>query len=142
MESGRLGEEAQRLRLIFKHATPHSLILLNESLASTSASESFYLARDVVSCLRILGTRAVFVTHLHELAEDSDAINAEVSGRSIVQSVVSIVDQGENGVRRTYKVIPAPPRGRSYAREIAQQYGISFEQLQSLLNERDLLNGN
>lgn len=142
MESGRLGEEAQRLRTIFKHATPHSLILLNESLASTSASESFYLARDIVSCLRILGTRAVFVTHLHELAEDSDAINAEVSGKSIVQSVVSIVDQSENGVRRTYKVIPAPPRGRSYAREIAQQYGISFEQLQSLLDDRDLLNGN
>jgi len=142
MESGRLGEEAQRLRAIFKHATQHSLILLNESLASTSASESFYLARDIISVLRMLGTRAVFVTHLHELAENSDAINAEVAGDSIVQSVVSIVDQSENGVQRTYKVIPAPPRGRSYAREIAQQYGISLEQLQSLLDERDLLNGN
>jgi DNA mismatch repair protein MutS len=141
MESGRLGEEAQRLRTIFKLATPHSLILLNESLASTSASESYYLARDIVSCLRILGTRAVFVTHLHELAEDSDAINAEVAGDSAVQSVVSMVDQSEDGVTRTYKVIPAPPRGRSYAREIAQQYGISFEQLQSLLNDRDILNG-
>lgn len=141
MESGRLGEEAQRLRTIFKHATPHSLILLNESLASTSASESYYLARDVVSCLRLLGTRAVFVTHLHELAKDSDTINSEVSGDSAVQSLVSIIDQGENGVQHTYKVIPAPPRGRSYAREIARQYGISFDQLQSLLDERDLLNG-
>lgn len=142
MESGRLGEEAQRLRHIFKHATSHSLILLNESLASTSASESYYLARDIVCCLRLLGTRAVFVTHLHELAEDSDAINAEVSGDSRVQSVVSIIDQNENGLQHTYKIIVAPPRGRSYAREIARQYGISFDQLQSLLNERDLLNGN
>ena len=139
MESGRLGEEAQRLRTIFKHATAHSLILLNESLASTSASESFYLARDIVSCLRILGTRAVFVTHLHELADSSDAINSEFAGDSLVQSVVSIAEESEDGVRRTYKVIPAPPRGRSYAREIARQYGISFEQIQSLLNERDVL---
>ena len=142
MESGRLGEEAQRLRNIFKQATSHSLILLNESLASTSSSESYYLARDIVSCLRMLGTRAVFVTHLHELAEDSEAINTEVSGDSRVQSVVSIVDQSEDGVQHTYKIIPAPPRGRSYAREIAQQYGISFDQLQSLLDERDLLNKN
>ncbi len=139
MESGRLGEEAKRLRDIFSHATAHSLVLLNESLASTSATESYYLARDIVSTLRILGARAIFVTHLHELAEDCDEINAEINGESLIQSVVSIVDDSDDTVKRTYKVIPAPPRGRSYAREIAQQYGISFEQLQSLLNDRDML---
>lgn len=139
MESGRLGEEAKRLRDIFQHATAHSLVLLNESLASTSASESYYLARDVVSCLRMLGTRAIYVTHLHELAEDSDAINREIQGDSTVQSVISIVDERNNSVERTYKIVPAPPRGQSYAREIARQYGISFEQLQSLLDKRDLL---
>lgn len=137
MESGRLGEEAKRLRDIFSHATQYSLVLLNESLASTSATESYYLARDIVSSLRTLGTRAIFVTHLHELAESCDDINAEVVGDSQVQSVVSIVDDSNDTVKRTYKVIPAPPRGRSYAREIAQQYGISFEQLQSLLQQRD-----
>jgi len=139
MESGRLGEEAKRLRDIFSQATAHSLILLNESLASTSATESYYLARDIVSTLRMLGARAVFVTHLHELAEDCDEINAEISGDSTVQSVVSVVDDSADTVKRTYKVVPAPPRGRSYAREIAQQYGISFEQLQALLNDRDML---
>ena len=59
MESGRLGEEAGRLREIFRSATRHSLLLLNESLASTSATESYFLARDVVSCLRMLGARDV-----------------------------------------------------------------------------------
>jgi len=141
MESGRLGEEAKRLRDIFSQATSHSLVLLNESLASTSATESYYLARDIVSTLRMLGARAIFVTHLHELAEDCDEINSEVAGESTVQSVVSVVDDSDTSVKRTYKVIPAPPRGRSYAREIAQQYGISFEQLQDLLNSRDMKNG-
>lgn len=139
MESGRLGEEAKRLRSIFQHATAHSLILLNESLASTSATESYYLARDVVSCLRMLGTRAVFVTHLHELAEDSEEINQEVRGDSKVQSIVSIVTENDNSVERTYKITPAPPRGQSYAREIARQYGISLEQIQTLLDDRNLL---
>ncbi|MCY3866677.1 MAG: hypothetical protein OXG68_14665 [Chloroflexi bacterium] len=135
MESGRLGEEAGRLREIFRRATRHSLLLLNESLASTSATESYFLARDVVSCLRILGARALFVTHLHELAADCESINSEVAGGSRVQSLISQVKESADGVRRTYKLLPAPPRGQSYAREIARQYGISFEQLQALFVE-------
>ena len=135
MESGRLGEEAGRLREIFRRAGRHSLLLLNESLASTSATESFFLARDVVCCLRMLGARALFVTHLHELAADCDAINREIAGDSRVQSLISQVEEGADGLRRTYRVVPAPPRGQSYAREIARQYGISFEQLQALLLE-------
>ncbi len=135
MESGRLGEEAGRLREIFGRATRHSLLLLNESLASTSATESYFLARDVVCCLRILGARALYVTHLHELAADCESINSDVPGDSRVQSLISLVEEGEDGVRRTYQVVPAPPRGQSYAREIARQYGISFEQLQALLAE-------
>ena len=133
MESGRLGEEAGRLRDIFTRATRRSLLLLNESLASTSATESYFLARDVVCCLRMLGARALFVTHLHELAADCESINSEVQGDSRVQSLISLVEESEDGVRRTYQVAPGPPRGQSYAREIARQYGISFEQLQALL---------
>ena len=137
MESGRLGEEAGRLREIFRRATRHSLLLLNESLASTSATESYFLARDVVSCLRMLGARALFVTHLHELAADCESINSEIAGDSRVQSLISQVEESADGLRRTYQVVPAPPRGQSYAREIARQYGISFEQLQELLTEGD-----
>ncbi|MDE2945738.1 MAG: hypothetical protein OXT05_01435 [Chloroflexota bacterium] len=136
MESGRLGEEAGRLREIFRRATRQSLLLLNESLASTSATESYFLARDVVCCLRMLGARALFVTHLHELAAACESINSEVAGDSRVASLVSTVEEGEDGLRRTYQVVPAPPRGQSYAREIARQYGISFDQLGALLAER------
>ena len=136
MESGRLGEEAGRLREIFRRATRQSLLLLNESLASTSATESFFLARDVVCCLRMLGARALFVTHLHELAADCEAINSDVAGDSRVQSLISEMEAGADGLRRTYRVVPAAPRGQSYAREIARQYGISFEQLGALLADR------
>lgn len=141
MESGRLGEEARRLREIFSRATSQSLILMNESLASTSATESYFLARDVLSCLRILGVRAVFVTHLHELAVDCGSINDAVSGESRVQSLISEVEEDESGVRRTYRVLAAPPRGQSYAREIARQYGISFEQLRTLVEKRPSQSG-
>ena len=32
-------------------------------------------------------------------------------------------------VARTYQIKPGPPRGLSYARGIAQRFGISYEQL-------------
>lgn len=140
LETGRLGEEARRLSEIFAHATRHSLILFNESLASTSAGESLYLARDIVRVVRLLGARAVFATHLHELAADADEINAETEGDSKIISLVSMVmvEKAADGetARRTYKIIPSAPMGRSYAREIALRYGISFDQLKSSLQAR------
>jgi DNA mismatch repair protein MutS len=133
---GRLAEEAARLSKIFHSITDKSLVLLNESLSSTSPGESLYLARDVVHALRLYGVRAVYATHLHELAEGLDAVNAEVDGDSRVISLVAGValEAGEEGIetdsaRPTYKIEPAPPRGLSYAKGIAVRYGISFEQL-------------
>ena len=86
---GRLAEEARRLNEIFHAISDQSLVLLNESLSSTSPGESLYLARDIVHALRLFGVRAIFATHLHELAEGVDAINAEVQGDSRVLSLVA-----------------------------------------------------
>lgn len=144
-EAGRLGEEAARLSAIFEQATPASLIILNESLSSTSAGESLYLAADVVRVLRLLGARAIFATHLHDLAAEVGALNAEPGGDSPVISLVSLVEEqpSEDGprIRQTYRILPGPPRGRSYAREIAARYGISYEQLHGRLRARGLLDG-
>ena len=139
--TGRFGDEALRIRAIFEKVTRHSLVLLNESLSTTSMGEGVYLARDIVRALRQIGLRAVFTTHLHELAAAAGQINAEVGGDSPVFSLVASKpekamqpDQGYS-----YHVQPGPPLGRSYAEHIAARYGISDEQLQSLLEERDLL---
>lgn len=133
--AGRLGEEARRLSAIFQKVTAQSLVLLNESLSSTSPGESLYLARDVVRALRLFEVRAVFATHLHELAEGLDEIHAQVAGDSRVVSLVAgIALKGEKAeasedLPRTFRIKPGPPRGLSYARGIANRYGISFEQL-------------
>jgi hypothetical protein len=140
-EAGRLGEEAQRLSDLFALATPHSLILLNESLASTSPGESLYLARDLVRILRRLGARAIYATHLHDLAAGVDDLNAETPGDSAIISLVSLASADDGEVRQTYHIVPGPPRGLSYAREIAARYGISYEQLERLLHQRGLLDG-
>ena len=138
--TGRFGDEAQRLSEIFSGATRHSLILLNESLASTNAGESLYIAQDLVRILRRMGARAIFATHLHELAADAADLNAQTPGDSLVISLVaSPSDAGGDGAQRSYKIAPGKPMGRSYAREIAAKYGIGYEQLMSRLQQRGVL---
>jgi DNA mismatch repair protein MutS len=143
--TGRFGDEARRLGQIFQHATRHSLLLFNESLASTSFGESFYLAQDLVRIMRRMGLRAVFATHMHELAESVAELNEQETGDSVVISVVaSRIDPGEADstvakpvTTRSYQIKPGPPMGKSYARELARRYGISYDQLADMLNERE-----
>lgn len=145
-ETGRFGEEALRLGIIFDQVSRSSLVLLNESLSSTSSGENLYLAQDVVRILRRLGARVVYSTHLHELAGRVDALNESVDGDSKIVSIVSSpVDPGPAdansevpaaAIQRTYKVAARPPLGQSYAREIAARYGISYAQLEKMLAER------
>jgi hypothetical protein len=143
---GRLGEESQRLNEIFQRATQYSLILLNESLSSTSPGECLYLAQEIVIGLKLLGARTVFATHLHELAANLETINSQMPGNSKVISMVAGVGSkdaspAETGGfnQRTFKITPAPPQGISYARDIAARYGISREKLLSVMRERAVI---
>jgi len=136
--TGRFGDEAKRLHEIFARVTRHSLVLLNESLSSTSAGESFYVGQDILRALRLLGVRAIFSTHLHELAAGIGELNRAEPGDSRIVSMVASPVAQEPGAR-SFKVVFGPPLGRSYAREIALRYGVSYDQLRALLQERGVL---
>lgn len=121
---GRLGEEAERFSKIWENATSESLILLNESFATTSHYESLYIAKDVIKCLCCLGARTCFNTHMHELAENPDEFICDKSVCSASSAVMG-KREGEN----IFKISYEKPNGKSYAQEIAAKYGVSFEQL-------------
>jgi DNA mismatch repair ATPase MutS len=142
--TGRFGEEAQRIGSVFESATRHSLVLLNESLSSTSLGESLYLAQDIVRVLRMLGTRAVYATHLHGLAASAAELNRDSQGDSRVLSMVALIEAdpeaGERGsIKPTFKIVPGPPEGHSYAIDLARRYGISKDQLLASLQQRGQL---
>lgn len=125
VDLGRLGEESKRLSEIFNMATERSLMLLNESLATTSVTEGLFIAKDVVRAMCYLGVRCIFNTHMHDLARSVDELNAEVDGKSKAASLVTGVHDGE----RSFKVSLLPPQGISYAKDIALKYGVSFAQI-------------
>ena len=139
--TGRFGDEAQRIRAIFERVTGDSLVLFNESLATTNMGESVFLAQNIVRSLREIGARVIFTTHLHDLAAAVQRINTDTAGDSIVISLVASPQVGdlEDESGYSYRIQARPPLGRSYAENIAARHGISRDQLRTLLKERNLL---
>lgn len=125
MDLGRLGEESKRFRDIFLQADATSLLLLNESFSTTSFEEGFFIAYDAVRALRDLGARTIYNTHMHKLARKLDELNAEGDGDSLASSLVAESQEG----KRSYRVRVGMPEGLSYARDIAEKYGVTYEQL-------------
>ena len=134
VDLGRLGEESKRMAEIFSEATKYSLLLLNESLATTNVAEGLYIAKDVVKSMRYLGVRSVFNTHMHELARSVNDINEAVVGDSKVESMVTGVENG----KRSFKIFIAPPQGVSYAKDIALKYGVTFDCIKNEIDKRDI----
>ena len=127
IDKGRLGEECARLKEIFDSVTPDSMILLDESLSSTGAYEASYIASEILSGFSAMRTRGIFSTHLHELAASLDEINARARehGGVLLDTLVAGIEEGE----RSFKIYRAKPDGKSYAKDIADKYGLSFENL-------------
>ena len=128
IDKGRLGEECARLGEIFDVVTSQSLVLLDESLSSTGSYEASYIAAEVLTGLAHVGCRCLFSTHLHELAAELDRINEQAlseGGVRIDTLVAGILGEG----KRSFKIVRAKPDGKSYARDIAERYGLTYESI-------------
>ena len=127
IDKGRLGEECARLTAIFEKITERSLVLLDESLSSTGSYEASYIAAEVLRGLSRVGCRCLFSTHLHELASAIDSINEQVEkdGGSRIDTLVAGIEEG----KRSFKIVRAKPDGKSYARDIAQKYGLTYDSI-------------
>jgi hypothetical protein len=69
MESGKLDEELSRMSLIIENVTSSSMVLLNESFASTNEREGSEIARQIVRALLEAGIKVFYVTHMFDLAQ-------------------------------------------------------------------------
>ena len=109
MESGKLDEELVRMGELSKEMTPRSMLLCNESFASTNEREGSEIARQVASALTESGVKLVFVTHLFDFA---DAIR-----RQHRDDVLFLrAPRGEDG-QRTYELVEADPLPTSYGED-------------------------
>ncbi len=134
IDKGRLGEECARLNEIFSMISENSLVLLDESLSSTGSYEASYIASEILAGLGICRVRGIFSTHLHELSSSIDSINQRslADGGIKIDTLVAGIEEG----KRSFKIYRAKPDGKSYARDIAEKYGLSFEEIKQKASEK------
>ena len=125
LDLGRLGEECRRFRELFVRCTGDSLLLLNETFSTTSFEEGYFIAADAVRAILKRGTRTIYNTHMHKLAQDLDTVinDGTAEGRA-----VSLVAETKEG-KHSFRMKVAPPEGQSFAREVAEKYGVTYESL-------------
>jgi len=117
MKSGKLDEELKRMSEIVEAIRPNSLLLLNESFASTNEREGAEIARQVVCALLEKRIKIFFVTHLYEFAHG-------LFDRRMKDAIFLRAERRADGTR-TFRLVEGEPLETSYGEDL---YAKIFEE--------------
>lgn len=120
--TGKLEDDLVRADEIVRAATGRSLVILNETFASTTTSDARFLGTKLITKLTRLGALCVYVTFVDELAS---------LGEQVVSMMSTVVP--ENPAERTYHVVRKPADGLAHALAIAEKYDVTYERLRERL---------
>lgn len=125
---GRLKNDLIRMRKIIENASSDSLILVNEMLSSTVLHDALHIYKRILVDLKATNARTFLVTFIDELSTfDENTL-----------SLVSQVNPSDPTVR-TFKVIPAPASGKSYAHSIAVKYGCTKSTIERMIQDENTI---
>lgn len=118
MNSGRLDDELRRMNQIVERIAEHSgegsMMLLNESFATTTEKEGSVIAYDIIRALTEAGVKVLTVTHLLSFAQrmyDENVDHAETEVEFLC------AERLENGTR-TFKMIQHAPEMTSFGLDL------------------------
>lgn len=129
LNTSRFTQECKQFKVTVDNATRYSMLLLNESIQSTTPTECVFIATELTKIFRCIGVRGVYATHLLELAKNLDKLNAEVEGDTKLVSIVTTVDTTSDN-KRLYRIVKSAPQEFGYAQTIYKKFGVSFEEVQ------------
>ncbi len=113
MMSGKLDEECVRLNDIVNNISPGSMLLFNESFASTNEREGAEIARQIVHALLERHIKVVFVTHLYDFARG-------FFNRGADDTIFLRAERRTNGTR-TFRLAEGRPLETSYGEDLYKQ---------------------
>ena len=110
MKSGKLDEELSRMNSIVDAISPNSVVLLNESFASTNEREGSEIARQIVRALAERGIKVFYVTHLFDLAQGFH--------RGKMDTALFLRAERLADGRRTFRLVEGTPLPTSHAEDL------------------------
>lgn len=110
MRSGKLDEELARMSEIAGQITPGSILLCNESFASTNEREGSEIARQVVHAMLDKQIKVFFVTHMYDLAHGFHAQRLDTA-------LFLRAERQQPDGRRTFKLAEGEPLPTSYGED-------------------------
>jgi MutS domain V len=109
MEGGKLDEELRRMSQIADEITPHSILLCNESFASTNEREGSEIARQVIRAMLARRIRVFFVTHMYDLSHG-------FYEQQLATALFLRAGRGPDG-RRSFELLAGGPLPTSYGED-------------------------
>jgi hypothetical protein len=109
LRHGKLEEELARMSAIVEYVGSTSLLLCNESFASTNELEGSEIARGIVHAMVESGVRVFFVTHLYDLADS-------LHTRQDPADLFLRAERRPDGAR-TFRLSPGKPERTSYGED-------------------------
>ncbi|MBR1752476.1 MAG: DNA mismatch repair protein MutS [Ruminococcus sp.] len=127
IDASRFTTEIKEFKDISDVITNHSLLLMNESIQSTTPKECVDIAVSLVHIFAVLGVRGVFATHLVDIAPKALKLNSDPDLNTKIESITVNVDKSTG--ERLYKIIKGLPNDTSYANTIFEKFGLDFNAL-------------
>jgi DNA mismatch repair protein MutS len=120
--TGKLEDDLIRIGDILRAATGRSVIILNETFASTTLHDARFLGTKLLTKVTRLGALCAYVTFVDDLA---------LFGEQVVSMMSTVIP--ENPAERTYKVVRKPADGLAYAMALAEKYDVTYQRLRERL---------
>lgn len=120
---GKLEDELVRIHDILSRASATSVIIMNESLSSTTVRDALLIGTEILERIIRLRCVAVCVTFLDELA-------------SVHQACVSMVGEvaPDDPTQRTFTFTRRPADGLAYAAALADKHGLNQDALRQRIS--------
>jgi DNA mismatch repair protein MutS len=120
--SGKLEDDLARIGEILRAATSGSILILNETFASTTLHDARFLGTKLLTKVMRLDALCVYITFVDDLAS---------LGEQVVSMMSTIIP--ESPAERTFKLVRKPADGLAYALAIAEEHDLTYERLRERL---------
>lgn len=121
--SGKLKEEINRLKPMMQQDKRNNFVILNELFTTATTHDAQIMGRKVMEHFLSRDCYGIYVTHIQELAEETDSII----------SLVAQVEQGEDH-KRTYRMLPMKAQGYGYSDSLIKEFNLSYEDIKRRLS--------